>query len=532
MRLTPLLLLTLLAGCFSLRGSSGGGQIKPPAPATTRPVNVADIALPAGYRIDVVATGLTFPTGVTFDDEDRPCVVEAGYAYGEVFTTPRLVRIEPDGRTTEIAHGSDNGPWTGVTYYKGYFYVAEGGVRRGGAILRISPDGRITRLVEGLPTKGDHHTNAPVVSPDGAYLYFGVGSATNSGVVGLDNGDFGWLDRDPEFHDIPARDIKLTGQNFVTRNPLTPDRDADATTGAFVPFGTATQAGHVVKGEMPCNGAILRIPLPGEKNTKMEDGRWRMEKSKTQYASTRRDPPPSSILHPPSSSPSSPQLVAWGLRNPFALAFAPDGRLFCAENSYDVRGSRPVYGTGDVLWQVATDKPLWYGFPDFHAGRPLTWSDHFQAPGQPAPQFLLAEHPNPVPRPAAILPVHGSYCGFDFSRTSVPGGFGFPGNLFIAAFGDMAPAVGKVLAPVGFRVDRVDPNAGVIESFAVNRGKENGPASKLKTGGLERPIAARFDNNNTALYVVDFGVLTMDGKTPKPLEKTGVLWRITREGVR
>jgi glucose/arabinose dehydrogenase len=506
--LAPLVLLTA-AGCFSLRGSSGGGQIKAPAASTTRPVNPADVALPAGYRIDAVATELTFPTAVAFDDQNRPHVVEAGYSYGEVFTTPRLLRIESDGRTTEIARGSDNGPWTGVTYHHGNFYVAEGGVRRGGAILRISPDGHVTRLIENLPTKGDHHTNAPAVSPDGAYVYFGVGSATNSGVVGPDNFDFGWLDRERTFHDIPARDVKLAGQNFVTRNPLTPDRTGDATTGAFVPFGTATQEGRVVKGEMPCNGAILRLRLDGATTT-----------------------PAATPATGPASRP-TPELVAWGLRNPFGLAFAPDGRLFCAENSYDVRGSRPVYGTGDVLWQIAADAPpLWYGFPDFHAGRPLTWSDHFQAPGQPAPQFLLAEHPNPPPRPAAILPVHGAYGGFDFSHSGGPsgaGGFGFPGQLFIAAFGDMAPAVGKVLAPVGFRVDRVDPNAGVIESFAVNHGRQNGPASRLKTGGLERPIAARFDNDQSALYVVDFGVLTMDGKHPKPQEKTGVLWRITRE---
>jgi len=296
---------------------------------------------------------------------------------------------------------------------------------------------------------------------------------------------------------IDKEDVTLTGQNFVTRNPLAPDRP-DATTGAYVPFGTATQPGHVVKGQMPCNGAILKVPLDPNVASK----------------------------HP------EPILVAWGLRNPFALAFAPDGRLFCAENSYDVRGSRPVYGTGDVLWHIVGPAPLWYGWPDFHAGRPLTWSDHFQAPGQPAPQFLLAEHPNPPPKPAAILPVHGAYGGFDFSRRDAAEGFGFPGQLFIAAFGDMAPAVGKVLAPVGFRVDRVDPNTGVIEAFAVNRGKENGPASKLQTGGLERPLAARFDNHQAALYVVDFGVLTMDGKTPKPREKTGVLWRITREGAR
>jgi hypothetical protein len=88
--------------------------------------------------------------------------------------------------------------------------------------------------------------------------------------------------------------------------------------------------------------------------------------------------------------------------------------------------------------------------------------------------------------------------------------------------------VGKVMAPVGFRVDRVDPNTGVIEAFAANVGKENGPASNLGTAGLERPIAARFDNTGSALYVVDFGIVTMDGKTPRPLERTGVLWRITR----
>ena len=31
------------------------------------------------------------------------------------------------GRITEIATGEKNGPWTGVTFYKGFFYVAEGG---------------------------------------------------------------------------------------------------------------------------------------------------------------------------------------------------------------------------------------------------------------------------------------------------------------------------------------------------------------------------------------------------------------------
>jgi len=97
----------------------------------------------------------------------------------------------------------------------------------------------------------------------------------------------------------------------------------------------------------------------------------------------------------------------------------------------------------------------------------------------------------------------------------------------------MSPAVGKVLAPVGFKVVRVDTTDGVIHDFASNRGKQNGPASLLKRGGLERPVACRFDPSGTALYVVDFGVLTVDEKgKSQPRPGTGVLWRITRAVVR
>jgi hypothetical protein len=89
--------------------------------------------------------------------------------------------------------------------------------------------------------------------------------------------------------------------------------------------------------------------------------------------------------------------------------------------------------------------------------------------------------------------------------------------------------VGKVLSPVGFRVVRVEVDTGVMHDFAVNRGEEaNGPASWLGRGGLERPVAARFSPDGKALYVVDFGVLTIrDGKI-RPRQGTGVLWRIER----
>jgi hypothetical protein len=70
----------------------------------------------------------------------------------------------------------------------------------------------------------------------------------------------------------------------------------------------------------------------------------------------------------------------------------------------------------------------------------------------------------------------------------------------------------------------------VIEDFAVNRSRVNGPASLRGLGGLERPVAARFDPSGENLYVVDFGVMTMDGDGPKPQLATGAVWKIHRRG--
>ncbi len=469
------LTLTLLAGCFPYLKSAGGGQTEYAPP---RELNAADVALPEGYQIEVVAQGLSFPTGVTFDDKGRVYVVEAGYSYGEVFTTPRLVRIGAAGQLEVVATGS-NPPWNGVTFYEDAFYVA-GGTLGEGQVSRITPQGEITTLVGGLPSLGDHHTNGPVVGPDGL-LYFGQGTATNSGVVGADNADFGWLARQPGFHDVPCEDVKLLGRNFTTRNPLTDDPQDLATTGAYVPFGTRTTAGQVIAGRLPCGGSVMRIPLQG----------------------------------------GEPELVAWGFRNPFGLAWSPEGQLYVVENSYDVRGSRPVFGSGDVLWQV--EPGTWYGWPDFHGARPLTEEDQYRPPKEAAPGFVL-EHQAEPPRPAALLGVHSSSNGLDFSRADA---FGHVGEAFIAQFGDMAPGVGKVLSPVGFKVVRVEVGSGVIQDFAVNR-DPSGPASKTGLAGLERPIAVRFSPDATALYVVDFGVMTT-GERIAPQKGTGVLWRITRE---
>ena len=465
-------------GAWPLLPSRGGGQTEFEGP---RSVDPAAVALPEGYSIELVAEGLTFPTDVAFDDSGTPYVIEAGYSYGEVILTPRLLRIAEGGQAEVVATG-ENGPWNGVTFHDGSFFVAGGTLERGG-IVRIEPDGTMTRILEGLPSIGDHHTNAPTVGPDGL-LYFGQGTATNSGIVGPDNADFGWLARYPDFHDVPCEDVTLAGANFTSENPLTEDNGDEATTGAYLPFGTASESRQVVPGELPCNGSVMRVsPAGGDL-----------------------------------------ELVAWGFRNPFGLSFSPSGELFVVNNSFDQRGSRPVYGTGDQLWRV--EEGGWYGWPDFHGAQRHSDENQFAPAGYQPPGMLLAEHPAAPPDPVVKLAVHSSSNGLDFSFEPA---FGHVGQAFIAQFGDMSPDVGKVVAPVGFRVVRVDVDSGVVEDFAINR-EPQGPASLHGNGGLERPISAKFDPTGRALYIVDFGVMTIGENGPEPRAGSGVLWRIVRDG--
>ncbi len=501
----------LLASCYAVRPTQGGGEAR----SGERSYAPEDIALPAGYRIETVATGLTFPTAAVFDDTGGLYVVEGGYAYGEAWRAPKLLKVMGPNMFFAVASSPDsNGPWTGAVYVpgdgadkgkgRGTFYIAEGGHKKGGRILRVGPGGTVEPLVENLPSFGDHHTNGPLLGPDGM-IYFGQGTATNSGVVGRDNAEFGWLGKHPETHDIPCQDITLAGANYRSKNALAGDGETE--TGAFSAYGTKAGEGQVVPGEIPCNGAIMRIPRQGGK----------------------------------------PELVAWGFRNPFALAYAPDGRLFAIDNGYDERGSRPIWGAGELVWEVHQGR--WYGWPDYSGDKSVDHAE-FTPPHGERPRLLLRKPPGPwlatqaatgnaaphaseaapelPPVPAAILPVHSSADGIDFSTSEE---FGFKGQAFVAEFGDMAPGAGKVLEPVGFKIARVDLARGVAEDFAVNR-KGLGPASRLNSNGLERPVSLRFSPDGKSLYVVDFGILAADDKGPHPRERTGAVWRIWKESGR
>lgn len=467
-----------LNSCYRIMPSEGGGQLA--NLPEQRIIHPADVLLPEGYKMEVVAKGLTFPTAVAFDDSGSAYVIEAGYSYGEIFLKPKMFKIEDNGSLSLVYEGEKNGPWNGITFHDGFFYIAEGGELEGGKILKVSLDGTVEILVENLPSLGDHHTSGPVIK-DG-YVYFGQGTATNSGVVGEDNANFGWLFRFPDFHDIPCEDITVNAVNSETKNFLTDDPNDEALTGPYSAFNNPVSQDQIIKGDVPCTGAVMRVPIEG----------------------------------------GDLEVVAWGFRNPYGMALAPDNEIYITQNSYDVRGSRPVWGTEDLLFKL--EEGAWYGWPDFNGPLPLKVT---KVPGEEDPEPLLAKYPGTPPAPVAKFGVHSSSNGISFSHNS---NFGFPGYAFVAQFGDMAPSVGKVLSPVGFKVVRVDVESGLVEDFAINSVGKSGPASLLKEGGLERPVSVKFNPAGDALYIVDFGIMSVskDGG-PKPLTETGVVWKVTKQ---
>ena len=117
----------------------------------------------------------------------------------------KVLKLTKQGFTV-IADGF-NPPLTGITEHQGDIYVAH---RR--YVTKIQPDGTKKDIIGGLPSNGDHHNNRVVFGPDGK-MYFGQGTATNSGVVGKDNS---WVKEHPFFHDYPGARITLKGQNFTT----------------------------------------------------------------------------------------------------------------------------------------------------------------------------------------------------------------------------------------------------------------------------------------------------------------------------
>ncbi len=180
-------------------------------------------------ELEQVAGGFSFPTSLIFDGAGRAYVAEAGLPFGGARPGGRIWRLEADGTRSLLIEGL-RPPVNGLAYHEGSLYVSQGG--HPGRISRLNLDGRQTTILDNLPGPGNYHTNMVAFGPDGK-LYFSQGAMTNTGIVGLDAYELGWLGRLPHAHDIPGYDIVLTGFNVETENPLSEEPGARARTGAF-----------------------------------------------------------------------------------------------------------------------------------------------------------------------------------------------------------------------------------------------------------------------------------------------------------
>jgi glucose/arabinose dehydrogenase len=401
------------------------------------------------------------------DDRGRVYVAEAGLPFAGATPGGRVLRIGLRGHRDIIA--SDlRPPVNGLTYHDGALLISEGG--HPARISRLDLDGqRLVPILEGLPGPGNYHTNMTCVGADGR-LYFGQGAMTNSGVVGLDAYDLGWLRRLPHAHDIPGYNITLSGAVFETANPFDPRQTGIVRTGAFSPFGEEHPAGTTLRGKLPCTAAVMSCRPDGNDL----------------------------------------RLVAWGLRNAYGLGFLPDGRLLCTDQGADDRGSRPIGNAPDLLFHVR--QGAWYGWPDLVGGR-LVDDDLYTPDRGPTPPLLLANHHElpPAEQPLLRFPPHVAAVKFTVTPANAP----WPGQIIVALFGDERP----LTAPPGTRsgrcLARIDPSDWTLHD--------------LFDGEFKRPIDVHVDHRDGSLLVLDFGhfEMTSDGLLATP--GSGSLWRVSFE---
>lgn len=541
------------------------------------PPSIDNFNITKGYKIEPVFWNLDLPTSITFDDKGDAYIAESGGTIGGLTTHPYILKWDhKSGKLTILVDRLLNPPIQYITFYKDMLYVSNAG-----KISVVDPkSGSVKDIISGLPSGGDHKTNQIAFGPDGR-LYVSQGSATNSGVVGIDNylPDLGWLADSPQVHDVPAKTITLTGENFTTPNVIAPgpknisstdidsenykihianttsvklnhtaatDNEATAATvsnnselhtvatGAFSSFANATTKGQKIDGNIRCNACILSMNPNG----------------------------------------TDIKVVAWGIRDPEGLTFDKNGSLIVANQGSDERGSRPIKNDHDRIYKVdvedSSNSSKFFGWPDYaFSGNgdisiPVT-NSIFKSDRSNNSLSLLMNSSYPVERKVfadagwdsiitqAALSNSTNIMDSLVNKSNYSN-FGFDGKVFVAERGSYAPVtkssqskgqmesvmgdknnntiIGQVIPntnkTVGQKIMILDTVTGNLSSFL----------SLYKPDPTFRPVGVAFSHDGNELYVISIGKQELRSTLPNgaalPIpqtwvyQHTGTIWKISK----
>jgi hypothetical protein len=415
------------------------------------------------------------------------------------------------------------GPVGDMLYYDGWLYVSHRDEHDFGVITRVNEKGEHQTVTAAWPAQGEHGIGGMAIDARYGRLYFGVGSATNSGVVGLD--DFAiddWPRNYPAVHDLPWKTVVLVGRRMNSRNPYASPLFGVGELSVSAPFqrfGVSDQtripgAVNSPQGIPKFNAGIFSVPLTG--------GEINVE--------------------------------AHGIRYPRGMAFDQFGILHFTNDGMELRGSRPVKDDPDSV--LTLSRATWYGWPDYSTDLlPIDRDalrqmggydpDRFQPPldmvrptGYPDVSFALNHHASELVEPSrssglvnGVFPSQSGAAGIEFVPATGTAGEAFKeyaGSAIVALSGDRAPfATGGIkVGPIGYKVMRVDVVSNQVREFIRNtQGKPRSQLNEDDNDLIERPIQARFGPDGS-LYVLDFGQMRMKDGREDVTARTGKVYRL------
>ncbi len=284
------------------------------------------------------------------------------------------MRIPPNGGNPSLFYPHDGhlipfrliksgwqmyGPIGGMVAVDGNLIVTHRDEQGNGVITALDSKGNHKTLAAGFPAQGDYGMTDVAVDPRTGRIWFGCGTVTNSGVVGLDNWLVGWVRDHPDIHDVPFHDIELLGYKFQTPNPLA---------GLFGPADIAVTAAFQGFNQS------FAIRVKGS-----PDGK------------------PSGAIFSVAPGGGFPTVEAYGVHNPRGIAFNEYGAPYITNDGIEMRGTRPVKGDFDVLIRVPPGVP-WLGWPNFSTTMESLSDPKYQPPeemisktGYPQVRQLLDE---------------------------------------------------------------------------------------------------------------------------------------------